>query len=496
MKKAVVIGAGIGGLSAAARLANYGFEVEVFEANSRPGGKANQIIGSGFRFDSGPSLITMPFVIENLFAELGEDLNSYLKIEPLDILCRYHFDDGKILDAHSNIEMLKKEFADKLNVDSTALQGYLDYSKTIYDLTADLFMFSDFSNWKNFLNRKSLNTLININKIDPFRTMHEANHSFFSEATAVQIFDRYATYNGSNPFKAPATLNIIQHVEYNLGGYTIKNGIYELPNALYKLCSKKGVKFNFECKVISINYSRKRVDGITYEKNNERVEVGCNIVLSNSDVNYTYQKLLPELVSRSKNKYSKLEPSSSAVVFYWGVKGTYPNLKTHNILFSNNYESEFSDLFDRKIIHNDPTIYVYISSKNNSTDAPPEHENWFVMVNAPYNSGQNWDDELIRLKGILIEKIRLITGICLSDKIVFEKTLTPLEIEEQTSSSRGSLYGISSNNKYSAFFRQKNRSTDLQGLYFCGGSAHPGGGIPLVILSGKIATDLIKRDYA
>lgn len=496
MKKAVVIGAGIGGLSAAARMANSGFEVEVFEANNKPGGKANQIIGSGFRFDTGPSLLTMPFVIENLFEELNEDLSSYLQIEPLDILCRYHFGDGKYLDAHSNIEMLKREFADKLNVDEITLQKYLDYSKTIYDLTADLFLFSDFSNWKNFANSKSLKTLLNIFKIDPFRTMHEANYSFFNESSAVQIFDRYATYNGSNPFKAPATLNIIQHVEYNLGGFSIRNGIYELPNALYKLCLKKGVKFNFECKVTSINYSNNRVDGITYEKNGEKFKVKCNIILSNSDVNYTYQKLLPELASRSKKKYSELEPSSSAVVFYWGVKGIYPNLKAHNILFSKNYENEFNDLFEKKIIHNDPTIYVYISSKNNPDDAPADHENWFIMVNAPYNTGQNWDAEIIRMREIIKEKIKLITGIDLKDKILFEKTLTPLEIEEQTSSSRGSLYGISSNNKYSAFLRQKNRSSDLQGLYFCGGSAHPGGGIPLVILSGKIASDLIKRDYA
>jgi phytoene dehydrogenase-like protein len=212
-------------------------------------------------------------------------------------------------------------------------------------------------------------------------------------------------------------------------------------------------------------------------------------------VNYTYQKLLPDLKSRSKKKYKKLEASSSALVFYWGVKGIYPNMKAHNILFSKNYANEFNDLFEKKIIHDDPTIYIYISSKHNSTDAPPDHENWYVMINAPYNIAQNWDAELIRLKKIITEKIMSVTGIDLKDKIVFENTLTPLDIETQTSSSRGSLYGISSNNKYAAFLRQKNKSTDLHGLYFCGGSAHPGGGIPLVILSGKIAADLIKRDY-
>lgn len=495
MKKAVVIGAGIGGLSAAARLAHYGFEVEVFETNSLPGGKANQITGSGFRFDTGPSLLTMPFVIEDLFKELNEDINEYLTIEPLDILCRYHYDDGKYFDAHSDIGLLKKEFSNKLHVDETMIQQYLDYSKTIYDLTAELFLFNDFSSWKNFLNSKSLKTLININKIDAFRTMHEANSSFFGDSDVVQFFDRYATYNGSNPFKAPATLNIIQHVEYNLGGYTIKNGIYELPSALYKLCLKKGVKFSFECRVSSINYSEKRVSGISYQKNDQKYSVNCDITISNSDVNYTYQKLLPDLKSRSKKKYKKLEASSSALVFYWGVKGIYPNMKAHNILFSKNYANEFNDLFEKKIIHDDPTIYIYISSKHNSTDAPPDHENWYVMINAPYNIAQNWDAELIRLKKIITEKIMSVTGIDLKDKIVFENTLTPLDIETQTSSSRGSLYGISSNNKYAAFLRQKNKSTDLHGLYFCGGSAHPGGGIPLVILSGKIAADLIKRDY-
>lgn len=490
-KKVAVIGAGLGGLSASIRLAVEGHTVDVYEQGKKPGGKANEINENGFRFDTGPSLITMPFVIKDLFENAGEKIEDYLDIIPLSNLCKYFYPDGTIINAYSDLEKFAEEISSKTSDTAYSIKKYLKYSEKIYDLTADLFLFGDFTGLKNFMNTKALKTLFQINKIDPFRTMHSANKSFFKDKKTIQLFDRYATYNGSNPYKAPATLNIIQHVEYNLGGYILKGGVYSLVNALYRLALKKGVNFFFESKISRILHNELTLHGITINRNGILEKKNYDTVISNADVNFTYKNLLNDISTESALRYDNLEPSSSALVFYWGIKGNYDNLEIHNILFSSDYKKEFADIFEKKICSDDPTVYIYISSKFNRDDAPADHENWFVMINSPRIENQNWEDEVKRSKKIIIDKINRILKIDIGNKIVTEKVLTPEIIENATSSFKGSLYGISSNGKKAAFVRQKNRSKEYSGLYFCGGSAHPGGGIPLVLLSGKLAADAI-----
>lgn len=489
-KKIAVIGGGLGGLSAAIRLAATGFDVHLFEQNSIVGGKAGSLNIKDFRFDTGPSLLTMPFVLEELVNFAGENIGDYIKLKPLDIVCKYFYPDGTILNAFSKRDELINEISKKLGENSGSLNKYLDYSKRIYDLTAELFLFNSFSEPKTFLNTKALKTLLHLPKIDPFRTMHEANSSFFKDPRAVQLFDRYATYNGSNPYMAPATLNIIQHVEYNLGAFIPEKGIYAIPETLHKIANKVGVKIHLDSKVKSIVTNEDSVTGIVVANN----ELKFDAVISNADVNYTYKNLLAGKKSRHAKKYKSLEPSSSAVVFYWGVKGIHKELEVHNIIFSSNYKKEFEDIFDRQKCSDDPTIYIYVSSKYNSEDAPDGYENWFVMINAPYNNGQNWDNKINTTREKILNKIESILRKEIRSNIICESFLDPVRIEVATSSTFGSLYGISSNNKYAAFLRQRNRSKEFKGLYFCGGSAHPGGGIPLVLLSGKIAAELAAKD--
>jgi len=504
MLKTVVIGAGLGGLSAAIRLAKSGHDVTILEQNSKTGGKANEIRRDGFRFDTGPSLLTMPFVIEQLFEEVGLNAREHLEFIQPEILCKYHYPSGKIVNAWADLEKFKSELVEKFGENPQKVEDYFKYSETIYDLTAELFLFNSFREWSTFFNNKAAATLLNLPKIDSFRTMHQANASFFKHPEAVQLFDRYATYNGSNPYKAPATLNIIQHVEYGIGGYTLKGGIYALSKALTEVALQLGVKIETGVKVDEIVLESNNVIGARCREkcipNENRVAgvrcgeriIEADIVVSNSDVTNTYRQLLNDSQVKPAKKYYKTEPSSSALVFYWGVEGEYPQLETHNILFSKDYTAEFDAIFNRGKAPDDPTVYIYISSKINKDDAPAGHENWFVMINMPPSkNGSEVDIRLIKQN--ILNKIKAVPGIDLSDKIIFEDILTPALIEERTSSVYGSLYGISSNNKYAAFLRQDNRSAQYPGLYFCGGSAHPGGGIPLVILSGKITSDLIKK---
>jgi len=491
-KKIAVIGGGLGGLSVSIRLALAGFDVHLFEQNDHVGGKAGSINIDGFRFDSGPSLLTMPFVLEELFNVADEKIEEHIVLESLDILCKYFYPDGTELNAFSKREKLITEISEKLGESNNSVNKYLNYSKQIYDLTVELFLFKSFSEPKTFLNIKALKTLFNLPKIDPFRTMHEANLSFFNNPRTVQLFDRYATYNGSNPYKAPATLNIIQHVEYNLGAFVPTKGIYSITEALFTLASKSGVKIHLNSKVESILTNRNAVTGVVLDNN----EHSFDAVISNADVNYTYKYLLAGKKSSRVERYKSLEPSSSAVVFYWGIKGIYNEFEVHNILFSSDYKREFEDIFIDKKCSDDPTIYIYVSSKYNPGDAPEGCENWFVMINTPYNSGQNWENEIHRVKETIIKKIESRLKKDIGKSILCEVILDPIKIEANTSSTFGSLYGISSNNKYAAFLRQRNRSNEFKGLYFCGGSAHPGGGIPLVLLSGKIAAELVAKDLA
>lgn len=488
MRKIAIIGAGLGGLSAAARLAAKGNEVHIFEKNPVAGGKASQFYEQGFRFDTGPSLLTMPYVLDQLFHECGENPNDYLSLKKLETVCKYFFNDGTIINAYSDMDRFGQEICEKTIDDEEVLNDFFNYSKIIHDLTADLFLFNSPLNYKTLFNIKILKTLFNIHKIDTHRNVHQAVSSFFRDNRLIQLFDRYATYNGSNPFEAPATLNIIPYVEYFPGSYLPLGGIYSITESLKKLAEKKGVIFHFNSEVENIILEKKTALGVRVNHQ----DLFFDKVISNVDVNITYKNLLNDISTFESKRYKKLKPSLSGVVFYWAVDKLFPQLETHNIIFSEDYKKEFDQLTKQKIIPAEPTIYIYISSKLNPADAPIGKENWFVMINAPYDNGQNWTKEIFNARKNIINKINKVLSINIEQNILFENILTPKDLEEKTAAHRGSIYGISSDKRSSAFFKQQNKSNTIKNLYFCGGSAHPGGGIPLVILSGKIVSDIIQ----
>ncbi len=491
-KRIGIIGAGLGGLSAAIRLANAGFDVDVFEQNSDAGGKAGSLIFDGFRFDTGPSLLTMPHVLKELFRECGESLHDYIHLKKLDVICKYFYPDGTIISAFSDVNLFGKEIERSTHDKHKSLKNYFSYCKTIYDLTADMFLYKSPQQASTYLSMKAVSTLLQIKSIDPFRTVHQANSLFFRDKRIIQLFDRYATYNGSNPYLAPATLNIIPHVEYTMGSYIPQDGIFSISKALKQLAENKGVNFYFNSKVERIEIKDNSVRGIVLEGKS----LPYDVVLSDNDVLTTYKNLVDVNSKKVIDKLSKHDLSTSAIVFYWGVKEKHEQLEIHNILFSEDYKKEFDDLFTNKVIHNDPTIYIYISSKYKPSDAPKDCENWFVMINTPPNINQNCDEEVKRFRKIILEKIKNVLSIDIEEQIIGEEVLTPADLEKRTGSYRGSIYGISSNDRFAAFLRHPNFSKDISGLYFCGGSVHPGGGIPLVILSGKIAADFIRKKYS
>ena len=486
MFKAIVIGAGIAGIAAALRLRALGMEVDVFESNDYPGGKLHAFELAGYRFDAGPSLFTMPELVTELFQLFGESSEDYFEYSRKDLVCNYFWEDGIRFTVNSDREIFAKEAADKFGIEALSLLAYLKKSQKKYELTAPIFLEKSLHKVSTYLSRDTLKALLQMSDMGIFTNLNTLNLSEIKEPHLVQLFNRYATYNGSSPYRTPGIMSMIPHLELHLGTYFPKNGMHSITTSLYQLAVKQGIQFNFNCKVERILVENHRTIGI---RANDTDYFADNIV-SNMDIYSTYKKLLPE-ESHPERTLSQ-ERSSSAVIFYWGVKKSIPELDLHNIFFSGNYPEEFVHIFDHKTLFEDPTIYINITSKENHSDAPSGCENWFVMINAPGDYGQNWVELVSQARQNIIEKLNRLLGIDLESFIEVEDVLTPPIIEKRTSSYRGALYGAASNSKFAAFLRHPNFSSTLKNLYFVGGSVHPGGGIPLCLLSAKITSELIQ----
>lgn len=491
MKKVAIIGAGIGGISTAIRLAHKGFEVSVFEANSYAGGKLSSFDLNGYRFDAGPSLFTLPNLVEELFELVGENPKEYFEYIKLPDICHYFWEDATKLTAWAENERFAKEVEDITGEPAQKILDFLKDSAFKYEVLDGLFLQDSLHKLSTWTSAKALKGYLNLPKLGIFGTMNDANEKLFKNPKIVQLFNRYATYNGSDPYQTPATLNIIPHLEYNIGAFFPKKGMVSITNSLVKLAEDLGVQFFYESKVEEILVEKDKVSGIRYSNISEKnISKAYDVVVSNMDVTPTYRKLMPN--QKHPDRLLNQPKSSSGVIFYWGIKKQFAELGLHNIFFSDDYQQEFNTMFQGKTIGNDPTVYINITSKLKPDDAPEGCENWFVLINAPANEGQNWDKIIAETRQNVIQKVSRILGENIADLIVCEEILDPRTIESKTSSAQGALYGNSSNNRYAAFLRHANFSSKIKNLYFVGGSVHPGGGIPLAISSAKIAAKYIE----
>ena len=487
-KRVGIIGSGVSGLSASIRLSNMGYEVHVFEANEYPGGKLSSFKLGDYRFDAGPPLFTMPEYVDELFHLSNENPRDFFNYKKKEIICKYFWQDGKKLTAFADKDKFFKEVKSEFGVCDKVLKKYLNKAKKKYDLTSDLFLKKSLHKLDTFLSVKTIKALSKLSTFEIGKTLSEVNEKILKEPHLVQFYNRYATYNGSSPYSTPGIMTVIQHLESHYGTYIPDGGMHSITKSLYKLAKRQGVIFNFNMFVSEIILKKSRAIGLIVDGKN----LFFDTVISNMDIYPTYDKLLPKIKLPTNIKYQ--ERSSSAVIFYWGISKRFDNLDLHNVFFSKDYRKEFDSIFNQKSIYGDPTIYVNITSKEIPTDSPENSENWFVMINTCEDNGQNWDLEVRRLKKIVLERLEYILGESIFPFIEEEKIFTPKTIEERTKSYKGSLYGSSSNGLFSAFLRHPNFSRKIKNLYFCGGSVHPGGGIPLCLLSAKITTELINKN--
>jgi len=486
---ALIIGAGVAGLASAIRLASMGWQVTVFEKNAYPGGKLSAFDDNGYRFDAGPSLFTQPGHIEDLFRVADEPMDDYFGYQQVPVACTYFFSNGKKVTAWADKQKFAEEMQAELGEPRENIYRYLRHSSDLYNHVGEFFL-------RHSLHRPRKVSLSEIGKAIGsvrlshfFNTLNGYNRGAFVTPEAVQLFNRYATYNGSNPYRAPAMLSLIPHLEMNEGTFYPRGGMISITEALFRLAQKKGVRFYFETSVDRIVTQQNTIKGIEAGGNLHRGD----LVVSNQDVYFTYKHLLNQEMKAAR--VLKQERSSSALIFYWGIAHHFEQLGLHNIFFSADYAEEFRHIFNTGGVWHDPTVYINITSKMESGMAPPGKENWFVMVNVPANKGQHWDSIKIAVKQQVVEKISKMLNRDIAPLIETESTLDPVTIESRTMSYMGSLYGTSSNSRLAAFLRHPNFSNTYKGLYFVGGSVHPGGGIPLCLRSAAIMADLVEKDF-
>lgn len=495
MRKVIIIGAGMGGMSAAARLARAGLSVEIYEASSRTGGKCQTEWIGDYAFDTGPSLLTLPAVYRDLFKKTGKRLELVKEIEPVDPAFVYHFADGTSLDfANLSLPKICNEIDRVLGKKAgDEFHALMQRAEAMWDVSRGPFIESELESIPKLVRRKGF--LKDLKLISPFQTLDSITHEFTDNPYLQKIIHRYATYTGSDPRKAPAVLLTIAFVEITFGAWHVRGGIGTLAEALRDRCLELGVQIHLNTPVEKILTDESGATGILVNGS----EFKADYIISNADSELTFNALLSKSERRAERERKKLqraEKSLSGFSLLLGLDnskfdGLLPVMKHHNVYFPQDYDREFDQVFDLNQPVDDPTIYI-CAPQDSSMVKGENKEAWFVLVNAPRHDpkeGWDWSKDPESYAKKIIEKLDSL-GLRVSERLDLMEFRTPEDLEHLTGAPGGSIYGTSSNGKRAAFLRAKNRS-DIPHLYSVGGSAHPGGGLPLVGISGELVAESI-----
>ena len=496
MSKIAVIGAGVGGLSVAARLAKAGHTVEIYEASNQTGGKCRTEWFGDYGFDTGPSLLTIPAVYRDLFLKTGKRLEHVLDVKPVDPAFTYHFFDGQQV-TFANLSNPKTYLEIEKSFGKDAASQWrelMDRADAMWEVSREPFVESELKSIWSLIKRK--NFLKDLRIIAPFTSLRSLSKKYKLHPNLAMIIDRYATYTGSDPRKAPAVLLTIAYVEAAFGAWHITGGIGNLSKALEQRCLDLGVRIHLNTKVAKINVVNESATGLTLE--NGQI-VNAELVVANADAELVYNQLLDVDVKSAKPERVKLKRASKSLSGFSlllgldNSKGEAVALSHHNIFFPKDYDAEFDQIFDQKVAVTDPTIYI-CAPKDSTMVKGANKESWFVLVNAPRHDPQNgmdWRTGAAEYAQVLIKKLDAL-GLNVSSRLDQMEFRTPLDLAQYALAPGGSIYGTSSNSARSAFLRASNRST-VKNLYCVGGSSHPGGGLPLVGISAEIVAQMIGK---
>ena len=479
LKTAVVVGGGLGGLATALRLRGRGWAVTVFEAGPTFGGKMNRWEAQGFRFDTGPSLITMPWVFEELFQNAGGQLEEHAKLTALHPLAEYFFADGARFTYSASLPdwIPTLQRIDRRDVDG--FFRFMHLGARLYEVSRGTFLKrSPYDRPR----REDLGLMRHLPLRHGWGNYHRTVESHFKSLYLRQMFDRYPTYVGSSPYRAPATLALIPYMEYAFGGYSVEGGLYRIVEGLLALARANGVELVSEARVVSVTRSGRKVTGVRLE---DGETVPADVVVMNGDAGAT-----DELLGEPKRPR---EPSMSGFVMLLGLRRNLPGMQQHSIYFSADYAGEFSQIFEGNRFPDDPTVYVNAPSRGDRSLAPGDGETLFIMANAPATE-DSWDAaQICEARRRVFARLRRSGFPEIEQDIVVSDIWTPRRIADTYLMPGGSIYGAASHGWRNSFLRPANRSRRFSGLYRVGGSTHPGGGTPMVLLSAKITCESIER---
>jgi len=493
-----VIGGGLGGLAAACTLAARGYRVVLMEKNAWLGGKAAVLRQDGFRFDMGPTILTVPRVLERIFAEAGRDLHDELELIRLDPQWRSFFEDGSVLDLYQNLEDMQRElrgFAPRTS-DDRAYASFLEMSQRLHDVSERFFFWKSVEDLKDTMDLRTglrLSTLRDVLSLRMGRTVAGTIRGKIRDRRVAQMLDHFTQYVGSSPYNSPAVLCGIAHMQTEQGVWYPKGGTRAIPEALERLAVELGVEVRTGCDVARIRVEGRRVVGVETSEG-ERIELAA--VVSNMDAVRTHRELVGGEIGRRFERRRSHEPACSGVVLYLGLSKAYDHLAHHNFVFSADPELEFDWIYEKGEPAPDPTCYLAAPARTEPGLAPPGGEALYVLVHTPYlRPHHDWAKMLPAYRRTIIDKLRRTGGMPdIEQRIVLERTLTPQDIHDRYRVLDGAIYGLASHGRFMGAFKPGNRSRDLQGLYLAGGAAHPGPGMPMVMMSGWIAADSLDRD--
>ncbi|WP_022792331.1 phytoene desaturase family protein [Marinococcus halotolerans] len=485
MTTTAVIGAGLGGLSAAIVLAKTGQDVTVYEKNERAGGKLRPFQLGSHAFDYGPNTITMPDIFRRVVAFAGREPEDLLPFRQLPEHTRNYFPDGSTLEVSSDAAETRRAIARLSEEDASRYDDYLREVKRLYTLATENFLQRTFESPLDYL---SPGLALALRKVRPATTMHAFHHRFFKHPDVQQAFDRYATYIGSSPYDAPATFALIAHLELADGVYYTPGGNEKIADVFYETARELGVTFSFNDPVHHVSTRNGRAQTVYAASGSLEVD---SVVL-NGDLLSQYPLLFPAFSQKSRTVPNRPEPSISAFVIMAGLNTRLPQLKHHQVYFSADYPEEFEQL-KRGSFPYDPTVYISNSSHSDRSQSP-DGDNLFILINAPaLPGGAMTEEEKQSYKNLVYDKLEKF-DLFLRPHIVEEQVLGPSYLEETFGAYKGSIYGLASNRRQDAFLRPFNRSQDLKNVYFAGGSTHPGGGSPMVTTSGVLAASALLKD--
>jgi phytoene desaturase len=494
----VVIGAGLGGLAAACTLAARGRRVTLLEANPWLGGKAAQLSREGFRFDMGPTILTMPRVLRRIYEEAGRRLEDEMELVRLDPQWRCFFEDGSVLDLREDVDGMASTIAEHSG-DEASATGYREFirlAEKLHDVSERFFFWKSVEGLRDTMDLKgtfNVSTLKDVLGLRMGRSVAQTVRSHVPDARVAQMLDHFTQYVGSSPLASPAVLCGIAHMQVAEGIWYPIGGTRAVAEGLARLAGELGVDLRTGCEVARIEVEAGRVRGVV-TGSGERVP--CGAVVSNMDSVRTHRELLGGPVGQAFDRRRSYEPACSGVVLYLGLKERYEQLLHHDFVFSEDPEVEFEEIYRKGEPAADPTCYLAAPAATEPAVAPEGGEALYVLVHAPYlRPHHDWDRMLPGYRQVILDKLKRCAGLeDIEERIVFESALTPQGIHDRYRVLDGAIYGLASHGKFLGAFKPGNRRRDVRGLYLAGGSAHPGPGMPMVLMSGWIAADALDTD--